>query len=1117
MMSRLQPKPLAAAICASALILGGCTSDDTSTETASGQNDWENHQVFAINKEAPHTTLFPYASYQSAVVGKQSESPWFQPLNGTWKFRFDKHPDQRPLDFFNDSYDVSSWDDIPVPGNWEIEGKDEDGNYGKYGYPVYLDERFPFEAQWPNTPKDYNPTGSYRRDFTLPDNWDGRQVFIHMGGVRSAAYLWINGQKVGYSQGAKTPAEFDITPYVRRGNNTVSLQVIRWSDGSYLEKQDMLDLAGIERDIWLFSTPKVHIRDFKVKAGLTNNYQDGVLKLDLDLKNYLDQASGEHQIAISLLDGDEALITDSQTISIDGQERTVSFASKTLSGIKPWSAESPNLYTLLIELKNKNGNMLEVLKQQVGFRDVHIEGGQLKVNGQAIAIKGVNRHETHPDHGHVVTMADMIRDIQMMKRNNINAVRSSHYPNDPRWYELTDRYGLYVIDEANIESHPLAINPDTQIGDTESWIPAHLDRTRRMYERDKNHPSIIIWSLGNEAGYGQVFETTYKWLKDNDGSRPVQYEPAGWDHYSDIYAPMYPSFSHIRDFMEKVDNEPELARPMIFIEYAHAMGNSVGNLKDYWELIDSHPMTQGGFIWDWVDQAQRGYKLNENSERVEYWQYGHDYDPDMQTDGNFLNNGLVDPDRTPHPHLQEVKKVYQNIEFKASEEALKEGQVTITNRFIFTNLDRYNFYWNLEEDGCSLEERQITDISIEPGDSSLVNLSLPKVDPKPGAEYFVTVRAETKEAQPLTLPDQAFAGKAVGYELDQPEQLLPAHHTVAWEQFKLPESSPADTIPVSSLPVLNMEDNGSTVIVGNDLFEVRFDHQTGNMTQFTGNGLSLLESGLKPNFWRAPTDNDLGNGMQDWAKVWKTASDPQEATLVSFNAEQLDSHRVRLEVVYRLRAVESTQTVRYTVLGNGEVQVTSEFRQGEKDLFKLPRLGMQMQMPAGFETITWLGRGPHESYADRKTSAAVGWYQGTVWDQMHRYPRPQETANKTDVRWMALTNKDSIGLMAIAEGDLLSASAWHLDMDDLDVGETSDSGSGLVPVTDKHGADLVKRDHVVWNIDHKQMGVGGDTSWGRPVHPEYSIQAGDYKYSFRLIPVNLKKDNLLIKARTVIE
>ena len=541
MMSRLQPKPLAAAICASALILSGCSSDDNTTETDSGQNDWENHQVFAINKEAPHTTLFSYTSHEAALAGQQSESPWFQSLNGSWKFRFDKHPDQRPLDFFNDNYDVSGWDDIPVPGNWEIEGKDEDGNYGKYGYPVYLDERFPFDAKWPNAPKDYNPTGSYRRDFTLPDNWNGRQIFIHMGGVRSAAYLWINGRKVGYSQGAKTPAEFDITPYVRSGNNTVSLQVIRWSDGSYLEKQDMLDLAGIERDIWLFSTPKVHIRDFKVQAGLTNNYQDGLLKLDLDLKNYLEQASGEHQVAISLLDGDETLVTDSQTISIDGQERTLNFDTKTLPGIKPWSAESPNLYTLLIELKNKSGNTLEVLKQQVGFREVKIEGWQLKVNGKVIAIKGVNRHETHPDHGHVVTMADMVRDIQMMKRNNINAVRSSHYPNDPRWYELTDRYGLYVIDEANIESHPLAINPDTQIGDTESWIPAHLDRTQRMYERDKNHPSIIIWSLGNEAGYGKVFETTYKWLKDNDGSRPVQYEPAGWNNYSDIYAP-YVSF-----------------------------------------------------------------------------------------------------------------------------------------------------------------------------------------------------------------------------------------------------------------------------------------------------------------------------------------------------------------------------------------------------------------------------------------------------------------------------------------------------------------------------------------------------------------------------------------------
>ncbi len=1119
-------KPLAVAICATALLLAGCNDDDNDndpviTPPSTVKNDWENHQVFAINKEAPHATLFPFESREAASAGVE-DSKWFQSLNGTWKFRFDQHPDQRPLDFFEEGYDVSQWADINVPGNMEMEGKDADGNYGKYGNPVYLDERFPFDAQWPDAPDDHNPTGSYRTNFTLSEDWDGRQIFIHMGGVRSAAYLWINGKKVGYSQGAKTPAEFDITPYVRTGENSISLQVIRWSDGSYLEKQDMLDLSGIERDVWLYSTPKVHIRDFKVIAGLQNNYNDGVFKLDLDLKNYLGKRSGEHQVEVTLLDGAQNIYNDTKAIDLTDEQGSLSFTPDAFNNVKSWSAETPNLYTLLIELKDSGGKTLEVLRQQVGFRDVRIEEGQLKVNGEVIAIKGVNRHETHPDQGHVVNMEDMLRDIQLMKRNNINAVRASHYPNDPRWYELTDRYGLYVIDEANIESHPLALSAETQLGDTESWIPAHLDRTQRMYERDKNHPSIIIWSLGNEAGYGKVFETTYAWLKEND-TRPVQYQPARWEHYSDIYAPMYPSFTHIRDFMDIVENDPSKVRPMIFIEYAHAMGNSVGNLQDYWDLIESHPMVQGGFIWDWVDQAQRGFKHNENSERVEYWQYGHDYDPDLKTDGNFLNNGLVNPDRFPNPHLSEVKKVYQHVAFEATEQQLKDGKVSITNKYSFTNLDRFQFFWTLEKDGTTVNEGTLNGITLESGDSVEFDLTLPSFTPAAGAEYFVTVTAKTKEATPLADADQPFSGKAVGNKLDDFSQLLSAGHTIAWEQFKLPVSAPAETVAISELPPLDVNDalNGKELRLTSAVLDLRFDPKTGTMTRYIHNGTELINEGLTANYWRAPTDNDLGGNMHNWAKDWKSASDPQQSVLLSFDSARINAQQFKVTATYRLPAVESTQTIEYIVHGNGLVLVNARFQQGERDLPKLPRLGMTLQLPAEFKQINWLGRGPHESYADRKTSAAVGLYDGTVWEQMYRYPRPQETANKTDVRWMALTNEQGIGLMAVAgdsdgilsDNELLSASAWQLTMDDLDVGETTDSGSGLIPVTDKHGADLVKRNFVTWNIDHKQQGVGGDTSWGRPVHPEYSIPAGNYEYSFRLIPVNLKTEDLSVKAR----
>ena len=1118
-----QLTPLTAAICAVTVMLAGC-NDDSNDASSSTRNDWENHLVFDINKERPHATLFSFTDRQSALNTTREASTRFVSLNGEWKFRFDEHHNQRPLDFFADSYDVSGWDNINVPGNWEMEGKDEDGNYGKYGNPVYLDERFPFEADWPDAPADYNPTGSYRRTFELPEEWDGKQVFIHMGGVRSAVYLWINGEKVGYSQDSKTPAEFDITPFLRAGENTVSMQIFRWSDGSYLEKQDMLDVSGVERDMYLFATPKVRVRDFVVNAGLDTDYRTGLLDLSVDIRSHLEQTAGAHSVQAVLLDkyGYE-IHSDTQHLDITEQDSQVHFRQTRFHDVDRWSAEEPDLYTLLIKLRDKDGETLEVINQQVGFRTVEITGGQLKVNGEVVSIRGVNRHETHPDRGHVVELEDMIRDIQLMKRNNINAVRTSHYPNDPRWYELTNAYGLYVIDEANVESHPLALSPDTQIGDTESWIPQTLDRTERMFERDKNHPSIIVWSLGNEAGYGRVFETTYAWLKENDvQKRPVQYEKAGrdgWGDYSDIFAPMYPTPSRMKDFMERVDSDPSMARPMIFIEYAHAMGNSVGNLQDYWDLIDSHPMAQGGYIWDWVDQSQRGYKINENGERVEYWQYGHDYEPDYQTDGNFLNNGLVSPDRVPNPHLEEVRKVYQNIRFEEAD--LSRGEIKLTNRYTFTNLDRFDLYWTLEADGQQVGEGQLTPVSVAPGETEYVNLGIPEIIPEPGKEYFVRIDARTRDAQPLRQSDKPYANQAVGYKLDDPETILPAGYSVAWEQFKLPISAPAATVAANELPrlTLDMGGNDHSLSIASDDFEIRFNKQNGRMSFFQYQGKQLLKRGLAPNFWRGPTDNDLGNNMHNWGERWEDASLLEDQVLTSFDAQEIGD-QIQVKAQYRLKAVESVMTLTYTISGNGEVNVHSDFELGSitSDYSKLPRFGLQMQMPVEFDYMTWLGRGPHETYADRKNSAPVGLYEGEVWDQMYRYIRPQETGNKTDVRWMAITNDQGYGLMAAVDvdsEDLLSASAWHLEMEDLEVGEMEDSGSGLVPVTDRKGADLVKRDLTTWNIDHKQQGVGGDTSWGRPVRPEYSIPAADYSYNFRLIPLSPAVD-LTEKARVAV-
>ena len=611
------------------------------------QNDWENHKVFQRNKEAPHATLFPYRSVEAAILDNKEQSKWYQSLNGLWRFHFAINPSERPDGFHETSYTTDDWDLIPVPSNWEVEG---------YDYPIYLDEKYPFEAQWPDMQDDYNPVGSYKRTFKLPEEWLSQNTILHIGAATSAVYIWVNGEMVGYSQGSKTPAEFDISKYVQSGENSIALQIFRWSDASYIESQDMLRLSGIERDVYIYATPKSHIFDFFAQAGLSANFKNGELSLSTTVKNY-QNIKANLILEAQVLDNENEfriLFNQRKTLSIEKEQQGTLLFSGTLSDIDSWTAETPRLYTLLIKLLDENDEVVEVLSDQIGFRNVSIANGQLLVNGRPIYIRGVDRHETDPYTGHVVSKERMEQDIRLMKQNNINAVRSSHYPNDPYWYELTDKYGLYVIDEANIESHPLANSGKTQIGNEMSWLPAHLEKTKRMFHRDKNHPSIIIWSLGNEAGWGKVFESTYDWLKEND-ARPVQYEPAELEHYTDIYCPMYPPIGKLEKYAK---TNPD--RPAIMIEYAHAMGNSVGNLQDYWDVIEEYPVLQGGFIWDWVDQSLE--YINESG--VPYYAYGHDYHPDLPTDGNFLNNGLVNPKREPHPHLQEVKKVYQPIGFK---------------------------------------------------------------------------------------------------------------------------------------------------------------------------------------------------------------------------------------------------------------------------------------------------------------------------------------------------------------------------------------------------------------------------------------------------------------------
>ena len=1032
---------------------------------------WQDHQVFAINKLPPRSTMHSFSSTAAALANQPQSSPYYQSLNGFWQFHWQPQPDQAPVGFEQPGYDDSGWQQIKVPGNWEVQG---------FGYPIYLDERYPFDAKWPAAPTKDNAVGSYRRHFTVPASWAKRQVFLHVGAANSSLELWLNGKYLGFSQGSKTPAEFDLTNYLQPGENLLALQIRRWSDASYLESQDMIRLTGIERDVFLYSTPKQHIFDLFAKPELDSSLQQGTLRLELALNNY-DAKAQQLQVQYQLLDpanDQRQLLQGQQQLTLAANAKQQLKLENKLAAPKLWSAETPHLYTLLVSVLNQQGELLETIRQDIGFRRVEIKNGQLLVNNQAIYIRGVNRHETSPHNGHVITRQEMLRDIQLMKSLNINAVRSSHFPNDPYWYQLTDQYGLYVIDEANIESHPLAVNEETQLGNEMSWLPAHLDRTERMVERDKNHPSIIIWSLGNEAGSGKIFEQTYRWIKQRDPSRPVQYEPAGTAAYTDIFAPMYPSIERLENYAKEHKD-----RPAIMIEYAHAMGNSVGNLQDYWDVIEKHPVLQGGFIWDWVDQSLE----YTNANGVKFWAYGLDLHPTMQSDGNFHNNGLVDPNRVPHPHAFEVKKVYQPVRFKAVDAAA--GRFTVTNRQAFRSLSHFDLHWKIEADGQLLAQGRQGLPQIAPGQSGEVKLALPPLPEHSPFEHIITLSTKLNTAEPL----------------------LPLGHETAFEQFSLPVRlvvAPRSSLasPAAPKSAITINKQPTRLVLTSDQMQLSFATDTGWLTDYQYQGRDLLLAPLTANFWRAPTDNDLGNHMPQWAKIWQQAGG--RLALQSLQTEP-QQHQVKVTARYHSPDFKGQYQVEYLVHADGQVEVDTrlQLEKGQK-LPDLPRFGMQMVLTGEHQFVSWFGRGPHESYADRKTSAALGWYKLPLIEQIHRYIRPQENANKTDVRWLALKNVEGAGLLAIA-ADKLSASAWPYLQKDIDYNPELDgaaSASGLVPLTRKHGAEVPIRHLATLNLDMAQMGVGGDTSWGRPVHDQYRIPAKDYRYGFRLVPFAAGQD-----------
>jgi beta-galactosidase/beta-glucuronidase len=1038
-------------------------------------NDWQNPSVIGRNKERGHATLVVYADQQTALAGDREASPYFQLLNGDWRFDWAPNPASAPGGFYRDDFDTGEWDTIAVPGNWQLQGLDQDSRYGK---PIYINWGYAFpqdgiprvnpsiakDHPLPAIPADDNPTGSYRRTFILPEDWDGRRVFILFEGVDSAFHLWVNGQEAGYSQDSRLPAEFDITPYVHTGENTLAVRVYRYSDGSYLEDQDMWRLSGIYRDVVLWSAPPVHVRDFLVRTELDAAYEDATLKVTARVHNYGQQDAEGYALELALFDNANQRICESATeIEVKAGGELAVDVEQIVANPKKWSAEHPHLYTLLITLKDAAGQVLEVERCSVGFRQIEDKNGQVHINGTPVLFKGVNRHEHDPDTGHTVSVASMVDDILLMKRLNFNAVRTCHYPDDPRWYDLCDRYGIYLIDEANVETHAVV----EKLTDDPSWAAAFVDRGARMVERDKNHPSIIMWSLGNESGSGPNHAAMAGWIHDHDPTRLVHYEGVtGWGgHYEgpedapyvDVVSVMYPTLEKL-DQLARVPGE---TRPIVMCEYAHAMGNSCGNLREYWEAVEKHPRFQGGFIWDWMDQGIR--QVTPDGE--EWFAYGGDFG-DAPNDGPFCLNGVVFPDRRTQPAMWECKKLQQPVRVEPVD--LLAGEVKIVNGYHFSDLGHLDIAWELVADGEVLQQGQLPRLNTPPGSGAVVRIPFDRPESRPGTEYWLMLR----------------------FALAQDAPWAEAGHEVAWEQFQVPFSTPqAPVLRVAGMPALEMEETADGVTVRGADFGLVFDKRTGTLASWQHAGRDLLARGPLLNVWRAPTDNDRSGGMVRAVEDWRAAGlDRLQHQVRGVEASQVQPQVARIEIRSHVCAPDCADgfdcEYTYTVYGSGDVAIDTNVLPG-KNLPHLPRVGLQMVLPGGYETFTWYGRGPHETYVDRKAGAQVGVHTGLVDDQYVPYVVPQENGNKTDVRWVALTDGEGAGLLAVGEA-LMEVSAHHFATQDL--------------AQARHTYELERREEITLNLDHAQSGLGG-ASCGPPTLPQYLIPPERQQFRVRLRPL----------------
>lgn len=1077
---------------------------------------WQDIQVVAVNKEKPRSSFMSYADRETALTSRFEKSPYYSLLNGTWKFFFVDSYKDLPQNITDPSVNTSSWDDITVPGNWEVQG---------HGVAIYTNHGYEFKPKNPQPPllPEANPVGVYRRDIEIPANWDNRDIYLHIGGAKSGLYVYLNGKEVGYSEDSKNPAEFLINKYLQPGKNVLTLKIFRWSTGSYLECQDFWRMSGIERDVFLWSQPKASIQDFRVVSTLDDTYTNGIFKLAVDLKNHT-QETKNLNVGYELLDAKGNLMaSEANDIWVSpASPQTASFEYD-LKNVAPWSAEHPNLYKLLMTIK-EDGKVIEVVPFNVGFRrfemkqiDQAAENGKpytvLLFNGQPVKFKGVNIHEHNPETGHYVTEELMRKDFELMKQNNINAVRLCHYPQDRKFYELCDEYGLYVYDEANIESHGMyySLKKGGTLGNNPEWLIPHMDRTMNMYERNKNYPSVTFWSLGNEAGNGYNFYQTYLYLKDkeiNSMNRPVNYERALWEWNTDMYVPQYPSAEWLEEIGRKGSD-----RPVAPSEYSHAMGNSSGNLWDQWKAIYKYPNLQGGFIWDWVDQGI----LEKDKNGREYYTYGGDYGVNAPSDGNFLCNGIVNPDRTPHPAMAEVKYAHQNIGFEAID--LANGLFRVTNRFYFTNLKKYMVHYNVTANNKVVRSGKVS-LDIEPQASKEFTVPVGNLKPQAGTEYFVNFNVTTVEKEPL----------------------IPIGHEIACDQFRLPIENPKKTFKTSG-PKLTVSTNGDNLSASSSKVNFVFNRKTGIVTSYKVDGTEYFSEGfgIQPNFWRAPTDNDYGNGMPKRLQVWKESSKNFNVTDATVT---MDGNNAEVNVNYLLPA-GNLYIVNYTIYPSGAVNVAARFTSTDMDAaqtevseatrtatftpgrdaarkeaskLNVPRIGVRFRLPASMNQVEYFGRGPAENYLDRNAGSMIGLYKSTAEELYFPYVRPQENGHHTDTRWVSLSTGKK-GLLIQAD-NTIGFNALRNSIEDFDdeeatglprqwsnftpeqVANHDEAAAKNVLRRQHHINDITPRDFVEVCVDLKQQGVAGYDSWGSRPEPAYTLPANrEYNWGFTLIPL----------------